>query len=688
LAQDRDEPAVDEPPVPTVAPYGSWASPIAIETLASSSRSLSEAGVDGTDVYWLEGRSAEGGRRTVVRRGLDGATRELTPAPFYVRSRVHEYGGGAYAVDGRRVFASGADNRLYRVDPDGHEPPEPFTPEGPWRYADLRFDPIRDRLYAVRETHDLERPLDPLLVRNELVALDLDGSSGAGSVLVAGVDFVAAPRPAPDGSGLAWLEWDHPDMPWDSVRLRLADVREDGILGNARTVAGGPGISIVQPSWSPSGVLHFVSDETDWWNLYAFDGPRGTDGPARNLAPMDAELGDPAWTFGRATYGFLDDGAILAVARAGGRDRYIVIEPDGAVTTLATPFSEVESLHVSGDEAVTIAAGPATSALAVRLDPASGAVRGVLARARDHDLDPDVLPVAEAITFPTGGGSTARALYFPPTNARFRAPDGQLPPLIVESHGGPTSAAASSLSLDRAFFTSRGIAVVDVDYRGSSGYGRPYRDALRGQWGIADVEDCVAAAQYLVARGDVDPERLAIRGGSAGGYTTLAALAFKPEVFAAGLSHFGIADLELIHKDGHKFESRYDEGLLAPYDTDDGRRIFQERSPIHFFDRVRAPLLILQGLDDRVVPPSQVDAMEAALAPRGIPYVALRFEGEGHGFRRAETRRAAYEAELAFLGRVFAFEPADDVPSLQIPGLDAFRAAPRTSRSPASGGIR
>ena len=667
--------AIGDTRAPTPAPYGSWSSPIDIELVSGGSVGLSEPMIDGDDVYWLEGRSAEGGRRTLLRRGPDGATRELTPDPFNVRNTVHEYGGGSYVAEGDRVIASsGRGGRLHRLDRDGVAEPVAFTPEGPYRYADLRFDPRADRLYAVRETHDPVRETDPLLVENEIVAIALDGSDGAGRVLVGGVDFVAAPRPSPDGSHLAWLEWDHPDMPWDAVRLRVADVLDDGTLGNVRTLAGGPGISVVQPSWSPSGVLHVVSDETEWWNLYAFDGPEGLDGPKRNLAPMEAELGDPAWVFGRSSYLFLDDGAILAVARADGRDAFLRIEADGAVTRLHSPFTEVEGLDLAGDAALVVAAGPAEGALLVRLDVATGEVRGVLARSLRTPPDPDVLPVARPIMFRTGDGATARALYFPPTNPSFRGPDGELPPLIVESHGGPTGAASSSLSLDRAFFTSRGIAVVDVDYRGSSGYGRPYRDALKGQWGIADVEDCVAAALHLVAEGLVDPARLAIRGGSAGGYTTLAALTFRPEVFAAGLSHFGIADLELIHVDGHKFESRYDEGLLGPWDTDEGRRIFRERSPIHFLDRVRAPMLIFQGLDDRVVPPSQVDAMEAAFKPRGIPYVAMRFEGEGHGFRKAESKRAVYATELAFLGRVFGFTPADDVPEIDVPGLDAWEA--------------
>ena len=653
-----------------VAPYGSWHSPIEVELVAGTAVGLAEPWLDGDDAYWLETRSSEGGRKTLLRHGLDGRTTELTPLPFRVGNRVHEYGGGSYAVDGGRVVTSSqADGRLYRLDPDVFSDPVAITPEGPWRYADLWFDPRFPRLYAVRETHDADRPTDPALVINEVVALALDGTDGPGRILVSGPDFVAGARPSPDGRTLAWLEWDLPDMPWDAVRLRAAEIRDDGSLGDARTVAGGPGISVTQAAWSPAGVLHAVSDETGWWNLYAFDGPDGIVGVARNLAPMDAELGDPAWVFGRSSYAFGPDGSILAVARRDGADRLLRIDADGSVTPLETPFTEFEGLRVAGHTAMAIVAGPHDGGVVLRMDAASAEPAGVLARSLTVPLDPSVLPEVEPITFPTGDGAVARALYFAPSNAAYRAPEGDLPPLLVLSHGGPTSSASSALSLDRAFFTSRGIAVVDVDYRGSSGYGRPYRDALRGQWGIADVEDCVAAARFLVERGLVDPARLAIRGGSAGGYTTLAALTFRPEVFAAGISRFGIADLELIHVDGHKFESRYDEGLVAPW-TDEGRKVFRERSPIHFLDRVRAPVLVFQGLDDRVVPPSQLDAMVEAFTARGLPHVAMTFEGEGHGFQKAETKRATYRAELGFLGRVFGFTPADGIEALEVPGLD------------------
>jgi dipeptidyl aminopeptidase/acylaminoacyl peptidase len=649
------------------APFGSWASPISIDLVAGSAVELAEPQVDGDDVLWLEGRPCEGGRWTLLRRTPDGATRELTPDPFRVGNRVHEYGGGSYVVSrGRVVVSSLTDGRLWECDPAGVRPPRSITPEGPWRYADLRLDPVRPVLYAVRETHDPVEDL-PSSVRNEIVALALDGSDGPGRVLVAGPDFVAAPRPSPDGALLAWLEWDHPDMPWDATRLRVAEIGPDGSPVAARTVAGGPGISVMQPAWSPTGVLHAVSDVTGWWNLHAFDGPAGIDGPARNLAPMAAEVGDPAWVLGRCSFAFLADGSLLAVARAGGRDGLVRIGADGAVEALETPFTEIEALQAGEAGVVAVAAGPRDGPVVLRLDPRSGAAAGVLARSLSAPLDAAVLPHPEAITFRTTGGATARALFFPPANEAFRGPAGQLPPLLVLSHGGPTSAASSALSLDHAFFTSRGIAVVDVDYRGSTGYGRPYREALKGQWGIVDVDDCVAAARHLADRGIVDPDRMAIRGGSAGGFTTLAALAFRPDVFAAGISRYGIADLELIHKDSHKFEASYEEGLVAPWPA--GRQVYRDRSPIHVLDRVRAPMLLLQGLDDRVVPPSQLEAMVDAFTAGGLPHVAMTFEGEGHGFRRAETKRAVFRAELAFLGRVFGFTPADGIEPLEVPGL-------------------
>ncbi len=653
-------------PEPRLAPFGSWSSPIGPDLVAGAVVVLSEPWMDGDDVYWLESRAAQGGRRTLLRHGLDGVTRELTPDPFRVGNGVHEYGGGSYtARDGLVIASSPADGRLWRLDPDGVAVPAAITPEGPWRYADLRLDPRAARLYAVRETHDAAALDDASLVVNEIVAIALDGSDGAGRVLVSGLDFVSSPRPSSDGAMLAWIEWDHPHMPWDGTRLRVASVLSDGSLGEARTVAGGPSVSIVQPEWSPTGVLHAASDETGWWNLYAY--PDGPESPAQPIAPMDAELGGTTWSLDVSWYAFAPDGSLLAAARSGGRDRLLRISAHGDVAEVETPFTEFDGVRACGDAAVVLAGGPRDGVALVRLRAATGEPVGVLARSIGALPHGDYLPAAEPISFPTTGGATAYALYFAPSSAVFGGPAGELPPLVVIAHGGPTSAASSALSLERAMFTSRGIAVVDVDYRGSTGYGRPYRDALQGQWGIADVDDCVAAARYLVTRGDVDPARLAIRGGSAGGYTALAALAFQPDVFAAGISLYGIADLALIHQDGHKFESRYDEGLLAPWPQ--GSAVFAERSPIHFLDRFRAPMLLLQGLDDKVVPPSQLDTMEVGFAASGVPFVAVRFAGEGHGFRRADSRRTQLRTELGFLGRVFGFVPADGIDIVEVPGL-------------------
>jgi dipeptidyl aminopeptidase/acylaminoacyl peptidase len=656
--------------VATTAPYGSWHSPISVELVAGAAISLGEPWAGLEDPYWLEGRPTQGGRATLMRRTIDGVTHELTPEPFRVGNKVHEYGGGSFATDGNVVLVSNqADGRLYLIDRDGVQAPIPVTPEGPWRFADLRLDPRAPRAVAVRETHDAEQPKDHRLVRNELVAIALDGSGGEGRVLVTGADFYACPRFSPDGRWLAWIEWDLPFMPWDASRLRVALVREDGSLGDAATLAGGDGISVADPVWSPDGVLHVVTDETGWWNLYAFDGDGRSlpSGPKRAVAPMEAEFADPAWDFGGSSYAFLLDGSILATPRSDGHDRLIRIDPEGTVHELDTPFTEFDGLSVRRETAVVIASGPHDGDALIRLDPRTGEPAGVLARSLPSPIDPAVVPVGEPITFPTTDGAVAHGLFFAPANAAFEAPEGEKPPLLVLIHGGPTSSATSALKLDRAFFTSRGIAVVDVNYRGSNGYGRPFRDALNGGWGRVDVDDAVAAAQYLAGRGDVDPRRMAIRGGSAGGFTTMACLAFRPEVFAAGISLFGIADLELIHEDTHKFESRYEEQLVAPWGED--RTVWRERSPIHALDAIAAPLLLLQGLDDRVVPPSQLDVVEAAFQRRGHPYVAIRFEGEGHGFRKAESRRADYRAEIGFLGRVFGFTPADGIPVLDVPGL-------------------
>jgi len=646
---------------PAIAPYGAWASPIRVDDVVGDLIGLAEPWLDGDETYWLEARPSEGGRRVLVRLALDGTIADLTPRPFNVRTRVHEYGGGSYTVSGGViVFSNFADNRLYRLDP-GDEQPVAITPEGPWRFADLRIDPRRLRVLAVREAHSGRGE-----ARAAIVAIPLNGASPP-EVLVSGPDFFAAPRLSPDGGRLAWLEWDHPDMPWDGSRLRTAGVTADGTLEAPVLAAGGLEESIAQPEWSPDSVLHFVSDRTGWWNLY-----RLLDGPALDpLGPMEAEFADPAWIFGRSSYGFLPDGSLAATGRSGGRDHLFHVRPDDLVGEVASPYTEFEGLCVAAGGMVAVVGSPAEPTVIARFDPATLAVAGILRRASSVALDPAVVSIPEALHFPMPNGRMAHALYYPPRNPGFVAPDGERPPLLVQSHGGPTSNASTALDLGKQLLTSRGIAIVDVDYGGSTGYGRPYRSVLNGAWGVVDVDDCVAAARVLADRGDVDPERLAISGGSAGGYTTLCALAFR-DVFAAGISLFGVADLETMTRDTHKFESRYLDRLVGPYP--EAAELYRQRSPVHFLDRIACPVLVMQGLDDHVVPPSQAEAIVAALQSNGIPHAYLTFEGEGHGFRGAVAIRRSLEAELSFLGQVFGYVPADPLEPLEMPGLDRWRA--------------
>ena len=659
---------------PTVAPYGAWQSLVRIDDVVGDVIVLGEPWIDGDDVYWLEGRPAEAGRRVLVRAAADGSTADLTPPPFNVRTRVHEYGGGSYVVGGGIViFSHFGDGRLYRLDPGATEA-VPITPPGPWRYADLRPDVARRRFYAVREDHSAGEG-DHEAVVNTIVAVPLDG--GDPVVLMSGPDFVASPRLAPDGMRLCWLEWDHPDMPWDATRLRVALIEPDGSLGESTLAAGGPDESIVQPEWGPDGTLHLISDRSGWWNLYRIvEGPR-----LEPLAPMEAEFADPSWIFDRSTYGFLADGSIAAVGRLGGSDHLFHVGLDGRVGELEIPYTELDALRTAPTGLVALAGAPTDPAVVARFDPGTLAVSGVLRRASTVTLDPATISRPEPIEFPTDGERTAHALYYPPTNPAFTGPVGELPPLVVLTHGGPTSNALTTLDLTKQFLTSRGIAVIDVDYGGSTGYGRDYRRRLDGQWGVVDVDDVVAAARYLVERGDVDPHRLAVEGGSAGGYTTLAALAFR-DLFAAGISLFGVADLELLAKDTHKFEAHYEHRMVAPYP--EGAAVYRERSPIHAVDRIRCPVLVLQGLDDRVVPPEHAEGIVAALAANGIPYAYLAFEGEGHGFRGAVAIRRTLEAHLSFLGQVFGFEPADPIEPLEVPGIDAWRE--RRSQAAATAG--
>ncbi|MEO7119096.1 MAG: S9 family peptidase [Candidatus Limnocylindrales bacterium] len=648
----------------TVRPFGSWSSPISVEMVVAGSRRLREIWFDGEDIYWLEARADEGGRYVIVRRAADGSVADVTPRHFNARTMVHEYGGGSYTVqDGLVVFSNLTDGRLW-AQRDHDAAPRALTPEGSWRYADLRVDPARRRVTCVREDHTRA---DREAV-NEIVSVGLD--DGSVTVLVTGDDFFSHPRLDPNAARMAWMSWTHPDMPWDSSRLWVATIGPDGSLDDPVLVAGGPGESIAQPEWAPDGSLVFCSDRSGWWNLYRAEAPVGQGGRIVGLAPMPAEFAEPQWVFGQSAYAIGDDGSIVAKARAIGQDRLFLIGEDGGrPRRIDQSYDDIASVHRTRGRVVFIGMGPNTPACVVELDLERGQT-SVLHRASELTVDVSFLSRPRLIAFPTTDGATAYAFFYAPTNPAVTAPAGERPPLVVISHGGPTANATTGLDLEIQYFTSRGFAVVDIDYRGSTGYGRAYRDALDGAWGIADVEDCTEAARYLAAEGLVDAERLFIRGGSAGGYTTLRALT-TGDTFAAGASHYGVGDLGALARDTHKFESRYLDGLVGQYP--EAKALYDERSPINHTDALTCPLIVFQGLDDKVVPPAQAERLVAALAAKGLPYAYLAFTGEGHGFRRAENIQRALEAEVSFYAQLFGFELADPVQPVHIENLRAWR---------------
>jgi dipeptidyl aminopeptidase/acylaminoacyl peptidase len=638
---------------------------------------------DGGQIYWIEGRPAEGGRQVVVRRHPDGETRDLTPPGFSARSRAHEYGGGACAIAAGCVyFVNDADQRVYRQE-GPEDTPVPLTPAGPWRYADLVPDPGRRRILCVQETlpgdggeprsalvavavdpgHDAGRSPrpEPAHAAEAVGPLPLGAMAGEGltptapeasgvRTLVQGPDFLASPRPSPDGARLAWVAWSHPDMPWDGAELWVAELDPAGRPGPGRRVAGGPGESVFQPEWGPDGTLSFVSDRSGWWNLY-----RWREGTVETLAPMEAELGLPQWVFGMSTRAWLADGTLAcAYVRDGLWHLGRLDLRAGALTEVPTPFTVFGDLAADGTRVLAVAAGPAEPPAVVRLDPASGEVERLRQEA-PVDLGREWISRPEPLRFPGAGGQQAHGFYYAPRNPHHRAPPDERPPLIVRCHGGPTAAATPALDPTVQFWTTRGFAFADVNYAGSTGYGRAYRERLAGGWGVADVQDCVAAAEFLAARGQADPARTAVRGSSAGGFTALCALA-SHRTFRAGAVYYGVSDLESLARETHKLEAHYLDRLVGPYP--EARDLYRARSPLYHAERITVPVAFFQGLEDRVVPPEQTERMAEALRARGVEVVCQIFPGEGHGFRRAETLARALEAELALYTRAFGLIPA------------------------------
>jgi len=644
--------------MPTPQAFGTWSSPISAKAVAAQGIRLSQVATDGEDIYWIEGRPREGGRHALVRRRADGRVEDVMPRDFNVRTRVHEYGGGAYIVSGGIVYASHfADQRRYRLAVDNtDQPPLPITPPGQWFFADAALDAARRCLIAVREDHS-DPTREPV---NTLVSIPLDGAESAGQVVASGFDFYSTPRLSPNGSHLAWLAWRHPQMPWDGTELWLADVDESGTLLRHRRIAGGPAESIYQPGWTPDGELYFVSDRYGWWTLCRSDAAV----PAVNTVPEGAEFGRPQWIFGTSSWVPVSDSRMVVSYTRLGRWHLASLDlRTGVLSALADDLEPREWLAATSSHAVLVAGSATTPDAVVRVELATGIV-DTLESSFSVDLPPASVSAPESVEFESSDGQLTHAFYYPPRNAEYTSLDGERPPLILIGHGGPTAATTAALDLKIQFWTSRGFAVADVNYGGSSGFGRAYRQRLDGNWGILDVHDMVAAARFLVAAGKADPDRLMIRGGSAGGYTTLAALAFHPGVFRAGASYYGICDIEVLARDTHKFESRYLDTLVGPYPA--ARDVYYARSPIHFVHRLACALILFQGLEDKVVPPNQSEMMAAAVRAKGLPVAYLAFEGEQHGFRKETTIVRCLEAELSFYGAVFGFTPADDLPPITI----------------------
>lgn len=647
-----------------VAPYGSWRSPIATEMLTAGALRFDELDVDGDSLYWVESRPDEQGRYAAMRCSADGEISEVTTADYSARTLVHEYGGGSLAIAaGVAYFSNFADQRLYRRPVDGSDEPVPLTPEIDARFADAVVDVERGRLICVMEDHRRAG----LEAENVLVSVPLDERGVVSEHVMRlheGFDFCSSPRLSPDGRRLAWICWNHPNMPWDATELWLAEVATDGRLLSPRRIAGDASgdVSITEPSWGTDGTLYCVSDASGWWNLQRWDGEA-----LRPLLTMEAEFSRPQWEFSMSSYAVLDDSRLVAqYGNAEGHRLGVIDVETGELREIETPFNTFGFFTAAWNgRAVCAAASAEVGEAIVAIDVETGDVE-TLRASSSAELDAAYISEAEAIAYPTSGGRTAYAYYYAPKNPDFRAPANESPPLVTFIHGGPTSSTDPGFRLSIQYWTTRGFAVVDVNYGGSTGYGTAYRRALNANWGIVDREDCEAAAQFLVRRGEVDGSRLAIRGGSAGGYTTLGALTFG-NVFTAGASYYGVTDAAALAEDTHKFESRYLDSLIGPYP--ERAELYEQRSPIHAVDRLSRPIIFLQGLEDKIVPPNQAERMVNALRDKGLPVAYITFEGEQHGFRQAENIQRATEAELDFYGRIFGFTPAGALTPVKIENL-------------------
>jgi dipeptidyl aminopeptidase/acylaminoacyl peptidase len=662
------------PPPSAQTAYGSWKSPLTSDLIVAGTIGLGQLAFDRHDLYWLEARPTEGGRNVIVRYAQDGSITDVTPAPFNVRARAHEYGGGSFGVkDGNIYFINFSDQRIY------HQPvgdssqntvvrtPTPLTTVDAFRYADGIFDAARGRLICIQEDHTAGG--EPV---NKLVSINLVNGEDV-QVLASGADFYASPRLCANGQKLAWLSWSHPNMPWDGTELWVADISQHPaqngnssnkkiqVLSNLELIAGGIDESIFQPEWSPDGSLCFVGDRTGWWNLY-----RWSAGTVEPLCPMEAEFGMPQWVFGMTTYAFVDANHLICSYTQQGQ--WYLAQLDLLTKSLRhieLPYTQISGLQAIAGKVAFLAGSPSQSTAIVQIDLKTQNLQ-ILRQSSDLSIPSAYISIPEVLEFPTENGLTAYGFFYLPQNPDYNVPDGEKPPLIVQGHGGPTASTSDTLSLKIQYWTSRGFAVLNVNYGGSTGYGRAYRERLKFNWGVVDVDDCANGAKYLADRGLVDRNRLAIAGGSAGGYTTLCALTFK-DVFKAGASYYGVSDLEALATDTHKFESRYLDSLIGAYP--ERKDLYKLRSPIHFTERLACPVIFFQGLEDRVVPPNQAESMVSALKAKGLPVAYVPFEGEQHGFRKAENIKRTLDGELYFYSKVFGFSLSEAIEPVEIENL-------------------
>ena len=645
------------------APYGSWTSPISAADLVRSQHPVSGGRYVGGQLWWTELLPAEAGRQSVRRFGDGGQPEDILPAPWNARTRVHEYGGASWTAgpDGSLLFTEFTDQRLYRL-AAGASSPEPLTPVGAepvsLRYAEPEVSADGTEVWCIREMHHPGGG-----ITRDVCAVPLDGSAAEDPSrvrsVVSGSHFLTHARVSPDGTKLAWIAWEHPQMPWDGTELRVAELTADGVCGPWRTVIGSTSESVLQPEWSDAETLYAISDRSGWWNLYRVPVAGGQPEP---LCPRSEDFGGPLWQLGRRWYAPLADGRLLTV-RTLGLDRLALLDPaTGELTDF--DLGDVSTIVLNGAEdgrALLTCGGSRTEAGLRALDLGTGELTDL--RLSNEELPPAAyLPDARPMTFTGPGGRDVHALVYPPSNPDFRAPEGELPPYVAFVHGGPTSRVSPSVNLAVGYLTSRGMGVVDVNYGGSTGYGRAYRERLRGQWGVVDVEDTVAVVRGLADQGLADGNRLAIQGGSAGGWTVLSALT-RTKVFACGVSYFGVAELIKFAESTHDFESRYLDGLIGP--LPEALPLYESRAPLSNVDGLSCPVLLLQGLDDPVVPPAQAEMFRDALVAKGIPHAYIAYAGESHGFRRAETQINAHESELSFYGQVLGFE-TPGIPTLEL----------------------